>query len=88
VGERHNEALHLSARFARRSATQAVALADTRDTDTEASMFRLRRFYEEVVSPGNVENIEVSVSPNCVDTDGPDTGRPRGGGQWRRTRDA
>lgn len=38
--------------------------------NTEANKAVVRRFYEEVVSTGNVERIGEFVSPSCVETDG------------------
>lgn len=37
---------------------------------TETNKLRVRRFYEEIVSTGNVERIDEFVAPECVETDG------------------
>lgn len=38
--------------------------------NTDSNKLRVRRFYEEIVSTGNVERIDEFVAPGCVETDG------------------
>ncbi len=41
---------------------------------TEENKRLVRRFYEEVVKTGDVENIVALVSEDCVEADGPAAG--------------